>query len=398
MAFDGVNLSPLFEMLSDKVADATAHPGELMDLSVIAQLLNLKQQGLSIQRKILARHRLFRSPCYTRRPDLRVLALAASIDIGGNTPIEFLLEGSAIELTTLYVVPGTELPSPLPMHDVAIVIASDSEDCRAALAEIDRIAMTWPKPLLNRPHLVMQLDRDKLYRLLVNIDGLTMPITICASRSDLTEAMRDQRSLTDPPSEMSFPLIIRPRGSHAGKGLSKIDGPDGLHDYLSKRPEEEFFVSQFVDYADDYGIFRKYRIVAVDGRFFACHMAIADQWDIWYLNAGMLFDSGKRAEEKSFMETFNTAFASRHGRALSMMLERIGLDYFTVDCAEDRNGNLLIFEVDNTAVVHNMDPADIYPYKGPQMRAIFSAFSAMLVRAAALPTSNHGGEGRPRQR
>ena len=40
---------------------------------------------------------------------LRVLALAAQMDIGGNTPIEFLLEGSDVELITLYVVPG--LPS-----------------------------------------------------------------------------------------------------------------------------------------------------------------------------------------------------------------------------------------------------------------------------------------------
>ena len=47
---------------------------------------------------------------------------------------------------------------------------------------------------------------------------------------------------------------------------------------------------------------------------------------------------------------------------------RIGLDYFTVDCAETKNGSLLIFEADNTAIVHDMDPPDIFPYKSPQMR------------------------------
>ena len=36
------------------------------------------------------------------------------MDIGGNTPVEFLLEGSDIELITLYVVPGAPLPDPLP--------------------------------------------------------------------------------------------------------------------------------------------------------------------------------------------------------------------------------------------------------------------------------------------
>jgi hypothetical protein len=32
--------------------------------------------------------------------------------------------------------------------------------------------------------------------------------------------------------------------------------------------------------------------------------------------------------------------------------------------------------------VHNMDHADVFPYKSPQMRRIFDAFAAMLVRYA----------------
>ncbi len=50
------------------------------------------------------------------------------------------------------------------------------------------------------------------------------------------------------------------------------------------------------------------------------------------------------------------------------MIERVKLDYFLVDCAENKNGELLIFEADNTAVVHNMDSPELYPYKPPQMR------------------------------
>ena len=43
------------------------------------------------------------------KPRLRVLALAAATDMGSNTPIEFLLEESGIELMTLYVMPEVEL-------------------------------------------------------------------------------------------------------------------------------------------------------------------------------------------------------------------------------------------------------------------------------------------------
>src|ERR1700721_3888682 len=116
-----------------KVVAGTAGAGEGLDLSLITQLLGDKQAGMSIQAEVLAFHQLYRSPCAVEQPKLRVLALAAAIDMGGNTPIEFLLEGSGIELQTLYVASGVDLPMPLPEHDVAIVIPSVWGECAAAL-------------------------------------------------------------------------------------------------------------------------------------------------------------------------------------------------------------------------------------------------------------------------
>jgi hypothetical protein len=379
MAFVGTDLRPLRDQLMSRVAAGTAGAGEGLDLSLIAQLLGDKPTGMAIQAEVLAFHQLFRSPCPVEKPKLRVLALAAAMDMGGNTPIEFLLENAPIELLTLYVLDGVELPVPLPDHDVAIVIASDSDQCRDALRKIDLIAPRWPRPLLNPPRLVCHLDRDKLHRLLSGIEGLDIPVTVSATRSQLSELAQPNAGLA---TDVEFPVIVRPLGSHAGAGLARIDDRAALGRYLAARAEPEFFVSRFVDYAGDDGLFRKYRIVVVDGRPYACHMAIADRWDIWYLNAGMAFNASKRLEEENFMRSFDQAFAARHHRALAAMIERIGLDYFTVDCAENRRGELLIFEADNTAVVHNMDSPELFPYKAPQMRLIFEAFAAMLFSRA----------------
>jgi hypothetical protein len=382
MAFGGTDLRPLRDQLMARVADGTAGAGEGLDLSLIAQLLGDKPTGMAIQAEVLAFHQLFRSPCPVENPSLRVLALAAAMDMGGNTPIEFLLQDSAIELLTLYVVAGVELPAPLPDHDVAIVIASDSDQCREALRKIDQLAPRWPRPLLNPPRLVGHLDRDKLYRLLSGIEGLDIPATTPATRAHLQELAQPNAGLEGLAADLEFPIIVRPLGSHAGLGLARIDDRAAIGKYLTERPDPEFFVSRFVDYAGDDGLFRKYRIVIVDGRPYACHMAIADRWDIWYLNAGMAFSESKRREEEDFMRSFDSGFAARHQRALATMIERIGLDYFTVDCAENRRGELLIFEADNTAVVHNMDSPELYPYKAPQMRKVFDAFAAMLFRRA----------------
>jgi glutathione synthase/RimK-type ligase-like ATP-grasp enzyme len=313
---------------------------------------------------------------------LRVLALAAATDMGSNTPIEFLLEKSGIELTTLYVMPDIDWPDRLPDHDVAIVIASDSEDCRSALGKIAHLAPNWPRPLLNPPQFIGNLDRDKLCGLLGGIEGLEIPATTSATRGQLLKLSQSVLAPSEIAADLVFPLIVRPRGSHAGAGLAKIDERAAIERYLDGRTEEEFFISRFVDYSSGDGLFRKYRIVFIDGEPYACHLAIADRWDIWYVNAGMSASAEKRAEEETFMRTFDSGFAARHRAALSALAGRVGLDYFTIDCAETKQGSLLIFEADNTAIVHDMDPPDIFPYKVPQMQKVFAAFAAMLHRRA----------------
>jgi hypothetical protein len=382
MAFNGVDLRPLRDELISKLVNGAADAGEGLDLSLITQLLGDKEMGLAIQSELLAFHQLFRSPCRSVKPSLRVLALAAATDMGSNTPIEFLLEDSGIELLMLYVMPEVELPSPLPDHDIAIVIASDSENCRHALRKIDEAAARWPRPLLNPPRLVWNLDRDKLHQLLRGIEGLDIPATVAVGRAQLSDVAQSNLALRDIAAELQFPIIARPRGSHAGVGLAKLDDGAALGAYLAERTEQEFFVSRFVDYTNEDGLFRKYRVVFVDGKPYACHMAVADRWDIWYLNAGMSNSATKRLEEETFMRTFDIGFGRRHATALAGIVDRIKLDYFTIDCAENKNGELLIFEADNTAVVHNMDSPLIFPYKPPQMRVIFEAFAAMLRRRA----------------
>jgi len=95
MAFEGGDLRPLRDELVSKLAAGTAGAGEGLDLSLITQLLGDRRAGMAIQAEVLAFHQLYRSPCSSEKPKLRVLALAAAIDMGGNTPIEFLLENPA---------------------------------------------------------------------------------------------------------------------------------------------------------------------------------------------------------------------------------------------------------------------------------------------------------------
>jgi glutathione synthase/RimK-type ligase-like ATP-grasp enzyme len=66
--------------------------------------------------------------------------------------------------------------------------------------------------------------------------------------------------------------------------------------------------------------------------------------------------------------------------ALRTIAARIGLDYFGVDCGRDRSGNLVVFEVNASMLVHGEDGE--LAYKDPFVRRIKTAFNAMLARRA----------------
>jgi hypothetical protein len=376
MAFQGADLRPLWSELMGRVTGDAEGAGIAMDLAVIAQILGDKPGGLAIQRDFLQLHQLFSGGRQPSSSSLRVLALATASDMGANTPIEFLIQGQDISVATLYLGPDVPCPAHIPAHDVAIVVAPGSEDGAHALDVAEQMTPQWPVPILNCPARVRDLERDRLYHNLRGVEGLEIPPTLRVDRDGLTGR-----------TGLDFPLIIRPVGSHAGAGLAKVDRAAALADYLKQRSEDHFFISPYVDYASADGAFRKYRIAMIDGRAFPVHMAIAAEWKVWYLNADMAVSAAHRIEEARFMELFDEQFAARHGEALAQLTDRVGLDYVLLDCAETRDGRLLIFEADHCAVVHDMDPVNVYPYKPASMRKLFDAFGAMLRRRAATSAS-----------
>ncbi len=86
-------------------------------------------------------------------------------------------------------------------------------------------------------------------------------------------------------------------------------------------------------------------------------------------------------EEEAFLNDPAAVFSSMHDQALREIQQRIGLDYFGIDCGLDRSGNLVVFEVNASMLVH--DRNEQFPYKAPFVRRIKSAFDAMLRKFAA---------------
>lgn len=381
MAYANVDLAPLGIEL---VARATADPADanaLMDLAIIMQLDFAPEVALDLQAQALRIQQSYSLPASGGAEAVRVLALMAPGELMANAPLEFLVQDSDIALEMLYVSPDLPLPSSLPAHDVLFVAVNESDANRPVLERIEELIKASVRPVLNVPARIALLSRDGSCALLKSAPGIVMPAAVRMDRQGLEEIGRERKVIGDILGEGEFPIIVRPVDSHAGRGLSRLDDPSAIADYLNGNTDSEFFISPFIDYRGTDGLFRKYRIVLIDGRPYACHMAVSTQWMVHYLNAGMADSADKRAEEARWMEGFDQGFAQRHHQALHHIAVRMGLDYLVIDCAETAAGDLLVFEVDSGAVVHAMDPVDVFPYKPPQMRKIFAAFRALLLRA-----------------
>lgn len=376
LAFSGVDLEHVAKRLLGMFERDPEYAGALMDLAIIDQLCGDPALGLKRQAIALSKQRVFHSTCCGANPRLRVLAFVAGADIGANTPLEFLLEGSDIALTMVYVLPGRPLPNELPPHDLAFVAIAGHSANRRILVELEEHLAVWSAPVVNLPERIAMLERAGLAVDLSAIDGLSAPLTKRALRHEMSTA-RDAA-----PSLWRYPIVIKPEDSRQRHCLEKIDSAAELDRYLSRRPEPSFVVSPFINCRGQDGLFRKIRLVFIDRLPYACHLAVSEGWNTPYFDARMDADGPRRSEEARFFASFDEDFVARHHSKLAALADRVGLAYFGVDCAETQNGELVVFDVDHTLLVHDMDPVELFPYKPPQMRKIFDAFAAFLYRVA----------------
>ncbi len=360
-AFAGTPLTALLE----SVCQASEHPAALaFDQGLAMQLAFHREAGLVLQAAALARSALFRVRA-TEGGRPRILAFCAPGDLMTNTLLEFLAEGAGAQLDLLFVNAKGPLPAEVPDHDIAFCAVS--ETAPEILARLSPWLAVWPRRVLNRPPAAARLTREVAARLLSGIDEVEAPEVDCLDASALAATADDW-----------FPCLVRPAGSHAGKGLSLVTERVALNQAIRDVRAQRYNRTRFVDYRSRDGLYRKYRVALAGGRALLCHMAISDHWMVHYLNAAMVDHPERRAEEARVMEGFESGFGRRHGSAFTAIGERLGLDWVVIDCAEAPDGRLLFFEADVAAIVHGMDPPDLYPYKGAAMARIFEAFRAML--------------------
>ncbi len=338
-----------------------------MQMAHVFMLSNQHEAAAQMQARALQHQRLYRIAS-ERTPSLRLLVIMGPGNMQNNTPIEFVLDGSDIQTDILFLLPGEAFPETLPQHDIAFIAVGESDKNAPLLALLETQMERWPRPVINRPHAIPHCARDSCYQLLKSIPGVHMAKT--------------QRLRTGDAPDMDFPITLRPIDTQGGEGLQRINSVRELAAYYADHPAPAYYAAQYVDYQSADGLFRKLRIVLIDGAAYICHMAISDHWMVHYLSAGMAESAEKRLEEQRAMEGFEQDFAARLKEPLAQIARALQLDYVTIDCTQGLDGELLVFEADSRGLIHAADPVHIFPYKPAVMQKAFDAFAALLHRRA----------------
>jgi tetratricopeptide (TPR) repeat protein len=313
----------------------------------------------------LVRRQAIKSP-----PDFRLLALYAPFN--GNIPIQYLFKDATYDIDALaFFGPGEPDSSSLRNIHVVFNLISDADQAKAILPTAARLAEKLGKPVVNAPSKILHTSRDTVADLLTGIPACRVP-RILRLGVDADVSVAALEALLP----FTFPVLSRPAGTHGGDDFEKFENLDELARFLAGRPKDDRYVIEYIHYASSDGYFRKYRFIFVGEKMLPYHLAIGDDWKVHHVSTDMANQPWMQEEEAAFLANPGAIFDAAHIQALGVLRERIGLDYFGVDCGLNSEGHLVVFEVNASMLVHDENAE--FPYKGPFVRAIKTAFDAML--------------------
>lgn len=276
---------------------------------------------------------------------------------------------------------GTE-PQPLPplaTPDVIFNCITDADSNAQALQlAAAAIAQLQPRRVLNHPDRVLQNRRDDVAGKLAGIPGVLAPATIRIrpqTRSDILQAL-----CTGP---VGYPAIIRRAGTHGGNSMLLLRNTEEAMVRLERIACDgsDYYLIRFVDYRDGDGLYRKLRLVLVDGVAYPRHYLASKYWNVHASARTGQMAKGLQllADEDRLLNAFEHALLPRLAARLAAIHQRLGLDYFVIDCALLPDDQLLVFEANASGNALGQKNIHKYPHLRKPIQRLRKAAVRMLL-------------------
>jgi glutathione synthase/RimK-type ligase-like ATP-grasp enzyme len=235
---------------------------------------------------------------------------------------------------------------------------SDPDINRGALERCSELCQQLSTRVINPPERIQQTARDRVSELLQDIPGVIMPRTVRCQPSSPQQVFQLAEK-----NGIQFPFICRLAGDHGGISMTLVRSKDD-HTSLHAYPFDgrDFYITEFVDYQDSEGIYTKQRIIVIDGEPIARHSLSSKSWNV---HISSRKEQGKKpslsAREAATLRHLDNEIVPRWAPAISTIRQRLGIEYFGIDCHLMPSGNMLVFEANANMNVFETQFPEIQP-------------------------------------
>lgn len=228
----------------------------------------------------------------------------------------------------------------LPKQVVLFNSISDPLICSFALETLEQVIMQTGLPVINDPKNIKKTEREKLSKSIEH-PKIKFPMT-AGLRPYSKDELIDRIEM-----EFDYPVLVRRAFGEGSKALIRLDRANehSKLDRFAFDGMEYYYVMEFIDYKDDEGLYRKYRVNVIDGEVIPVHLWLSTGWQI-HTKAHIDSDLRNRSdqEEKKYFRK------NPHKEIFVELSKELGLDFFGVDYAL-LDDQIIIFELNAMTMI-----------------------------------------------
>jgi hypothetical protein len=220
-------------------------------------------------------------------------------------------------------------------------LITEAEGNAKVLENLKKLLRGVPGRVINKPDAVLRSTRDQVARLLTGIPGLIVPkaVRLRGAKAALAAKTLEKAGIAPP-------IIVRETGTHTGKIVGLFDS---ANEAVAALGPGEHIATQFVDFASADGRYRKFRVYFIGSHVILRHMIVSDVWNVHVKDRTRFMSQHPElvAEERALFDSAEP-FAPEVRKVLDAVRERMPLDFFGMDFAMTRDGQLVLFEANAT--------------------------------------------------
>ena len=241
-------------------------------------------------------------------------------------------------------------------YKLLVNLITEPEKSSRTLDNLRKMLRGVPGRIINPPDAVLRSTRDRIARLLAGIPGLVVPKAVRIQGNKPAAATRMLQNAGIAP-----PIILRQAGTHGGKIVGRFDSTQDV--IAALEGSREHVATEFVDFGSPDGLYRKYRVFFIGSRRVLRHMLISQNWNV-HASARSDFMAHRPelvAEERALMES-EEPFAPPTEAVLQAVRDRMPLDFFGMDFALTKGGEVVLFEANATMSFFPFSPDPQFSY------------------------------------